>query len=273
MQLKRLIFLEMSNTEMGIQKQIIDISLLKAACSKCNLRELCLPKGLNAKDLNKFEQAVSDSYSIQKGETIFQVDDVFSSFYAIRSGSIKVFILNESGDEQIVGFYFPGNIIGFDAIGQGQHSCSAVAMEMSMLCPLPYNKVNKVCLETPKLQDQLFRLISGDLSNKSKHLLTVNTCTAKERIAIFLVTLSSQFHKLGYSEKEYILPMSRLEIGNYLGLTIETVSRLFAKFQKEGLITINRKAIRLDNLPALHSMCDAFIENSNTNNPAARIWY
>jgi CRP/FNR family transcriptional regulator, anaerobic regulatory protein len=256
---------------MGIQKQVIDVSKLKATCSNCNLHELCLPRGLNAKDLIKSEYVVKGSRPIQKGYTIFRAGDAFISFYIVRSGSVKVFIHNESGEEQIVGFYFPGDIIGFDAIEQHQHSCSAVAMEMTTFCSLPYNKIINVCLETPELQKQLLRLISREISIKNKLLLIINTRTAEERIAIFLVTLSSRFHKLGYSAIEYNLPMSRQEIGNYLGLAVETVSRLFTKFQQNGLVTINRKAIRLENLPALHSMCDGFIEKSNINISAARI--
>ncbi len=251
---------------MSTQEQVINFSKLKAACSNCNLHELCLPRGLNAEDLGKLEHIIKGSRPINKGDAIFRAGDTFSSFYAVRSGSVKVYIMNETGEEQIVGFYFPGEIIGFDAIDQHQHICSAVAMEVTTFCSLPYNKINEICMEIPDLQNQIFRLMSRELSSENKLLLTISKRNAEERIATLLVTLSSRFHSLGYSAKEYNLPMSRQEIGSYLSLTIETVSRLFTKFQRNGLVTINKKAIRLDNLPALHSMCDGFQDKSDTNN-------
>lgn len=250
---------------MSAPEQVIDFSKLKATCSNCNLHELCLPRGLNAGDLAKLDHVVKGSRPIQKGDHIFRADDLFSSFYAVRSGSVKVYILNESGEEQIVGFYFPGEIIGFDAVHQQQHTCSAVAMETTTFCSLPYNKVHEICVQVPELQNQIFSLMSRELSNENKLLLMINKRTAEERIATFLVSLSSRFHKLGYSAKEYNLPMSRQEIGNYLGLTIETVSRLFTKFQRNGLVKINRKSIRLENMSALHSMCDGASEKQKLN--------
>ena len=157
-------------------------------------------------------------------------------------------------------------VFGFDAVDQHLHTCSAVAMETTTFCSLPYEKIHEICVEVPDLQNQMFRLMSRELSNENKLLLTINKRSAEERIATFLVSLSSRFHKLGYSAKEYNLPMSRQEIGNYLGLTIETVSRLFTKFQRNGLVKINKKAIKLENLPALHSMCEGVNEKNNSNN-------
>ena len=251
---------------MTTPEQVIDFSRLKATCSNCNLHELCLPRGLNLNDLEKLDHVVKGSRPIHKGDYIFRSSDDFVSFYAVRSGSVKSYILNESGEEQIIGFYFPGEILGFDAVDQHQHTCSAVAMETTTFCSLPYEKIHEICVEVPDLQNQMFRLMSRELSNENKLLLTINKRSAEERIATFLVSLSSRFHKLGYSAKEYNLPMSRQEIGNYLGLTIETVSRLFTKFQRNGLVKINKKAIKLENLPALHSMCEGVNEKNNSNN-------
>ncbi len=246
--------------------QIIDFSKIKATCSNCSLHELCLPRGLKAEDLEKLELVVKGSRPIEKGKHIFRAEDPFESFYAVRSGSVKVYIINESGEEQIIGFYFPGEIIGFDGIEHHMHSCSAVTLETTTYCSLPYEKINDICMLIPDLQNQMFRLLSREISNDNQLLLTINRRSAEERIATFLLSLSSRFQKLGYSAKEYNLPMSRQEIGNYLGLTIETVSRIFTKFQRNGLVKINRKAISLENLPAIHAICDGFADTSTNKN-------
>ena len=250
---------------MSAPGQIIDFSRIKATCSNCNLNELCLPRGLNAEDLEKLEHIVKGSRPIHKGKHIFRADDPFVSLYAVRSGSVKLYVLNELGKEQIIGFYFPGEILGFDAIEHHKHACSAVALETTTFCSLPYDKINEICNQVPDLQNQMFHLLSRELSKENKLLLTINKRSAEERIATFLVSLSSRFHELGYSAKEYNLPMSRQEIGNYLGLTIETVSRSFTKFQRNGLVKINRKAIRLEDLPALHAICNGFSEKPTKN--------
>ncbi len=246
--------------------QVIEFSKIKATCSNCNLHELCLPHGLQATDLKKLEVVVKGSHPIEKGKHLYRTDDIFESFYAIRSGSVKVYVINESGEEQIIGFYFPGEIIGFDGIEHHKHLTSAVALETTTFCSLPYDNINDICMQIPDLQNQMFRLLSREISNENQLLLTINKRSAEERIASFLISLSSRFKKLGYSAKEYNLPMSRQEIGNYLGLTIETVSRLFSKFQRNGLVTINRKSIRLENLPAIHAICDGFSEEPKDSN-------
>ncbi len=250
-------------------EQIIDFSKIKATCSNCNLQELCLPRGLNSEDMDKLDHVIRGSRPIYKGKHIFRGDDPFQAFFAVRSGSVKVYILNELGEEQIIGFYFPGEILGFDAIEQHKHSCSAVALETTTVCSIPYDKLNEVCVQVPNLQEQMFRLMSREISKENKLLLTINKRSAEERIATYLVSLSSRFHKLGYSAKEYNLSMSRQDIGNYLGLTIETVSRLFTKFQRNGLIRIDKKKISLIDLPTLHAICSGFPEKDKNNNSVA----
>lgn len=254
---------------MNESEQIIDFSKIKATCSHCNLQELCLPRGLNSKDMNKLEHVIKGSRPIHKGKHIFRGDDSFQAFYAVRSGSVKVYILNESGEEQIIGFYFPGEILGFDAVEQNKHSCSAIALETTTVCSIPYDKIKEICADLPGLQEQMFRLMSREISKENKLLLSINKRSAEERIATFLISLSSRFQKLGYSAKEYNLSMSRQDIGNYLGLTIETVSRLFTKFQRNGLIKIDKKRISLIDLPTLHAICNGFSEKDNKNNSVA----
>lgn len=250
-------------------EQIIDFSRIKATCSNCNLQELCLPRGLNSEGMKKLDHVVKGSRPIHKDKYIFRGDDTFQAFYAVRSGSVKVYILDESGEEQIIGFYFPGEILGFDAVEEHKHSCFAVALETTTVCSIPYDKISEISKEIPELQDQMFRLMSRELSKENKLLLTISKRNAEERIATFLVSLSSRFHKLGYSATEFNLPMSRQDIGNYLGLTIETVSRLFTKFQRNGLLKIDKKSICLVDLPTLHAICNGFAEKDKKKNSVA----
>ncbi|MCG8379474.1 MAG: fumarate/nitrate reduction transcriptional regulator Fnr [Proteobacteria bacterium] len=241
---------------MTTSDQVISISKLKTSCSTCSLHELCLPRGLNNIDLEKLDHVVKGSRPIQKGDYLFRLNDKFNAFYAVRSGSAKAYILNELGEEQIIGFYFPGEVLGFDAMDQNVHTCFAMALETTTYCSLPYDRIHDICIQIPELQKQMFRLISRELTNENKMLLTINNRTAEERLATFLISLSTRLQKLGYSAIEFNLPMSRQEIANYLGLTIETVSRLLTKFQREQLIQIDKKEIKLTNLSELHSMCE-----------------
>jgi CRP/FNR family transcriptional regulator, anaerobic regulatory protein len=246
-------------------EHIIDFSKIKATCSNCNLHELCLPRGLSAENMEKLDHVIKGSRPIHKNKHIFRDDDDFQAFYAVRSGSVKVYTLNESGEEQIIGFYFPGEILGFDAVEDHKHTCSAVALETSTVCSIPYEKINEVSSKIPELQDQMLRLMSREISKENKLLLTINKRSAEERIATFLISLSSRFSKLGYSAKEYNLSMSRQDIGNYLGLTIETVSRLFTKFQKNGLIDIDKKTVSIKDMQTLHAICDGFSDKNKNS--------
>ncbi len=256
---------------MSKPEQIIDFSKIKATCSNCNLQELCLPRGLSSENMDKLDHVIKGSRPIQKNKHIFRGDDSFEAFYAVRSGSIKVYTLNESGEEQIVGFYFPGEILGFDAIEEHKHICSAVALETTTVCSIPYDKINEISSKIPELQDQIMRLMSREITKENKLLITINKRSAEERIATFLVSLSSRFHKLGYSAKEFNLPMSRQDIGNYLGLTIETVSRLFTKFQKSGLVKIDKKTVSIEDMQTLHAICDGFSEKDKSSVSSLKI--
>ena len=250
---------------METTKNIIDLSKIKATCSNCSLHELCLPRGLSIENLEKLDHVIKGSRPIQKNNHIFRSNEEFQAFYAVRSGSVKAYILNEAGEEQIIGFYFPGEILGFDAVEEHKHNCSAITLETTSVCSIPYNKINEVSAKLPELHDQILRLMSREISKENKLLLSINKRSAEERIATFLISLSSRFANLGYSSKEFNLPMSRQDIGNYLGLTIETVSRLFTKFQKSGLVKIDKKSICLEDLPALHAICDGFSEKNNNS--------
>jgi len=234
--------------------ELVDFSRLKVSCQKCSLAELCLPHGLSMADMEKLDQYVRHPKPLGRGDHLFHSGDALGSLYAVRSGSAKLVISNRKGEEQILGFYLPGEVVGFDAINTGFHTCSATALETSSICTLPYSQLGEISRSVPTLQEQVLRLIGREMSIENELLLTINKKSADERIATFLLSLSNRFKRLGYAQNEFRLSMSRQEIGNYLGLTIETVSRSFTRLQKRRLITTQRRLVKLLDVNTLHEM-------------------
>ncbi len=230
---------------------------------------MCLPRGLSSNDLEKLDQIVARTQPIHKGDVLFHAGDKFSGIFAVRTGCIKLATSTEQGDEQIIGFYFPGEIIGLDGIENDLHTCTAVALDTSCLCFIGFQHLSDVCTEVPALSEQMFRLMGRELSHEHNLLLTITKKHADGRIATFLLSLSSRFKILGYSEVEFRLPMSRSEIGNYLGLTFETVSRCLSKFQKQGLIEINHKYITILDIDALNAVCNETTPAENLRKSAS----
>ncbi len=234
---------------------VVEFQKFKASCESCNLAELCLPRGLNQQELESLEKLVRQTRPLQKGDYLFRGGDPLSSLYAVRSGSIKLFTDSDDGEEQIIGFYLPGEIVGLDGFETNAHSCSAIALETSSLCSFPYADLAHICQNVPALQEQMFRIMGRELSHENRLLLTIAKKNAEERIASFLSSLSARFKTLGFSPLDFHLSMSRQEIGNYLGLTIETVSRILSRLQKNGVIEIDNKRITIVNPEALSGMC------------------
>lgn len=247
----------------------IRLSEIKLSCSNCNLAELCLPRGLNLKELDKMEKIIKRSKPIQKGDYIFRSGDPFRSLYAVRSGTVKIYTIADDGNKQVMGFYFPGEIIGFDGIEKDIHQCSAVALETCTYCGINFHNLEEISSSIPGLQHQIFRLMSKEVTTENKLLLTLCNKNAEEKIATFLISLSHRFEQRGYSANEFKLVMSRQDIGNYLGLTIETVSRVFSKFQREQIIDTNQKIVNLKNIDALHQICKKTTESGDNQSNVA----
>ena len=247
--------------------KITDLSKFRVSCENCNLSELCLPRGLSLDELDALEGIVKRTNPVNKGEYIFRAGDKFNALYAVRSGTLKQYTIVDSGDDQVLGFYFPGEIIGFDAISEGSHRCSAIALETSSYCTISYNRLENICNQLPGLQKQLFKLMSRELSADHEMLATLCNRNADEKILVFLLNLSSRFRQRGYASSEFKLAMSRQDIGNYLGMSIETVSRTFGKLQKEDLIAVNNKTVKIMDLMKLEKLCrgDAGNKFADTN--------
>ncbi|MBT8040224.1 MAG: fumarate/nitrate reduction transcriptional regulator Fnr [Xanthomonadales bacterium] len=214
----------------------------QVACSRCALGELCLPRGLTPDETERFEQIVHRSRPIQPGEHLFRAGDEFRSVASVRTGCFKSYVIDHEGQEQVLGFHLPGEIIGLDAIHSCKHVANVVALDTSAVCGLTFDTVTGMARHMPELQNELFRVMSQRISE----LETIaGDLSADERIAMFLLSLSERFARRGYSDKEFILAMSRRDIASYLRLATETVSRVLARFQKAGVVKVDRKQVQI----------------------------
>ena len=229
----------------------IKLSALKTACKSCSLHDLCIPLGLDLDNMEKLDKIIKRSRPLQKGEYLFNSGDNFTAIYAVRSGSIKTFTESEQGDEQITGLYLPGELIGLDAIHSENHPCSALALETTSLCEMPFHTLEDLSKEIPELHRQLFRIMSKEIANEQSLLMLMAQKSAEERLAAYLINLSTRLKARSFSETQFNLSMSRKDIGNYLGLTIETISRTFSRFQSDGLLSTQRKYIDIHKIDAL----------------------
>jgi CRP/FNR family transcriptional regulator len=226
----------------------------KVACKDCTLFQLCLPIGAGAADLALLERVVKLRRLLRRGEQLFRPGDPFLFVYAVRSGSIKTYIPIRDTADQVSGFHLPGELLGLDAINSEAHQCGARALETSSVCALPLNRLEELGDLVKSVQRQLLRIMSRKILHDQ--VLQVLLCkkSAEERLAAFLVGLSNRYRRRGFSAAEFHLSMSRGDIGSYLGLADETVSRLFSRFQEQNLLAVQRKHVRLKNLPKLTAL-------------------
>ncbi|WP_333608798.1 fumarate/nitrate reduction transcriptional regulator Fnr [Arsukibacterium sp.] len=223
-------------------------------CQDCGFSQLCLPFSLNEQDLNRLDDIIQRKRPLHKGDMLFESGIALKSLYAIRTGSFKTFTLTEQGEQQITGFHLPGDVIGFDAINQQQHRSYAEALETGMVCEIPYPNLESLLDHLPKLRQQLMRLMSQDIQADQQMLLLLNRKTAEQKLATFLSHLASRFASRGFSGKAFRLSMTRSDIGNYLGLTVETISRLLSKMHKDQIISVEGKLITIIDNNALSQL-------------------
>jgi len=218
---------------------------MKTLCSTCSLRELCLPVGLRPDEFEQLDTVIKQSHRLKKGEFLFRSGESFHSLYAIRTGFFKTTVASQDGRDQVTGFFMSGELIGMDGICTHSHSCDAVALEDSEVCELPFGHMEALSKEIPSIQTHFFRLMSREIVRDQGVMLLLGNMRAEERIAAFLLNLSQRLHHRGFAANDFILRMSREEIGSYLGLKLETVSRTLSRFHQEGLILVEHKHIRL----------------------------
>jgi CRP/FNR family transcriptional regulator len=224
------------------------------ACSSCNLRELCLPVGVPAVDLAQVERLVAGRRKLARGEALFSAGDRFGAVYAVRLGFLKSVVSASDGREQVTGFHMAGELVGLDGISTQTHACDVVALEDSELCVIPYARLADLAATVPMLGMQLHKVMSREIVREHGVMLLLGSMHAEERLAAFLLNLSQRFEQRGYSRSEFVLRMTRAEIGSFLGLKLETVSRLFSRFAQLGLIEVSHKHVRIVDRAGLRSL-------------------
>lgn len=230
------------------------IAAMKVACSNCNLRELCLPLGLNEEELARLDDLVSTRRRLKRGDHLYRAGDAFDAIYAIRSGFFKTDVLLEDGRDQVTGFQMTGELLGLDGISTEHHTCNAIALEDSEICAIPFARLESLSREIHTLQHHVHKVMSREIVRDHGVMMLLGTMRAEERLAAFLLNLSQRFTARGFSPSEFNLRMTREEIGSYLGLKLETVSRAFSRFQDEGYIAVQQKHIRILNVGGLKAL-------------------
>ncbi|RKX65020.1 MAG: Crp/Fnr family transcriptional regulator [Tenericutes bacterium] len=227
----------------------------RVACQDCSLYRLCLPLGLHNSDLAQLDKIIKRSQNYKRRQALFTAQENFTSLYVVRSGSFKTTISAASGHDQVTGFYFPGEFMGLDAIHQQAYQSNARALETSSVCELPFDNLQQLGVAMPQLQIQLLTRLSKELAGDKSFMLLLGKKTAVEKLATYLLSLSKRFNERGFSATEFQLSMTRADIANHLGLAVETISRLFSRFQEDGLIVVNDKMISLPNMNKLQALC------------------
>jgi CRP/FNR family transcriptional regulator len=230
---------------------------LKVACSSCNLRELCLPVGLSADDLGRLDKLVATRRSVPRGQALFRTGESFTSIYAVRTGFFKTCVAADDGRDQVTGFQMAGELLGLDGIGSERHTVDAVALEDSQVCVIPFDQLEHLAREFGELQRQLHKIMSREIVRDHGVMLLLGSMRAEERLAAFLLNLTSRLRSRGYSASSLVLRMTREEIGSYLGLKLETVSRAFSKFQADGLLEVQHRQVRIVDLDGLRRLVNA----------------
>ena len=232
----------------------IRLEPFKVACSSCNLRELCLPVGMSNDQLDQLDTMVATRRSVARGDTLFRAGDEFQSLYAVRTGFFKTCVSSEDGRDQVTGFQMAGELLGLDGISTDKHTCDAVALEDSQVCVIPYHQLEDLSREFSDLQRQFHKIMSREIVRDHGVMLLLGSMRAEERLAAFLLNLTQRLRTRGFSANELVLRMTREEIGSYLGLKLETVSRAFSRFQEEGLLEVKQRDIRVLNEPGLRRL-------------------
>jgi CRP/FNR family transcriptional regulator len=230
---------------------VIPYGDLRTHCATCGMRQLCLPIGLDPEALRQLDRIVVARQRVRKRGSLYRPRDAFHALYAIRIGTFKTVVLAEDGREQITGYHIGGEIVGLDGVGESVHMCEAVALEDSEVCVLPYDSLDRLARDVPALRHNLYRLISRDVCRAQNTIFMLGSMRAEERLAAFLLDLARRYHALGYSASEFVLRMTREETASYLGLKLETVSRLFSRLQGEGLIQVQGRTVKLLDTAAL----------------------
>lgn len=226
-------------------------------CGNCRLNAICLPLALENDDIQQLDDIIQRSKPIQKNKHLYREGDGFQSVYAVRSGSLKAYRTTEDGREQVTGFYFPGEILGMDGISNNTHASSARALETASVCEIPFSSLEQLSTLMPTLQRHFFQLMSREITEDQQLITLLSKNSAEERVAALMLSISTRNARRKLSATHFRLPMSRVDIGNYLGLTVETVSRVLGRMQKLDLVDVNNKEIEILDIDGLRDIATA----------------
>jgi CRP/FNR family transcriptional regulator len=235
----------------------LHLASCSVVCSNCNLREICLPVGLNKHEMEFVDQRlVTARRKVPRGQRLFQAGDRFDALYAVWTGFFKTCVASTDGREQVTGFQMGGELLGLDGIGSGRHEVDAVALEEAQVCVIPFESLTVLAKEIDALQHQLQRVMSREIVRTQGQLMLLGSMHAEERLAAFLLNLTHRLEVRGFSALSLVLRMTREEIGSFLGLTLETVSRTFSRFQNDGLLFVRSRQIRITDPVGLQAIVD-----------------
>jgi CRP/FNR family transcriptional regulator len=229
---------------------------LKIACSSCNLRELCLPLGLSAPELERLDGLIARRRSVRRASALFRSGDAFESLYAVRTGFFKTAVASVDGREQVTGFQMAGELLGLEAISGERHRCDAIALEDSQVCVIPYRELEQLSRDFPALQQAFHKVMSREIVRDHGVMLLLGGMRAEQRVAAFLLNLSTRLQARGFSPSQLVLRMTREEIGSYLALTLESVSRTLSRMHEDGLLQVRQRDVRIVDEAALRAMLD-----------------
>ena len=238
---------------------IISARDLKAHCEPRSISELCLPVALTGDEMKQFDALVRRT-RLKKHDALYRNGEAFHSLYAIQFGSLKTAMLAADGREQVTGYHILGEIIGFDGIGTNRYRNVAIALEDTEVCALPFTSVESLARIMPVLQSNLHRMMSTEIARRDNAMLLLGGMRADQRLAIFLINLADRYGDRGYSSTEYVMRLTREEIGSSLGVSLETVSRLFSQFHREGVISVQGRSVKLINTVRLKEIAEQIID-------------
>jgi len=223
-------------------------------CLDCQLSSRCLHDALSELGVDEFRALVFSHRRLQSGDCVFRSGETFQAIYLVRAGFVKTVVLLEDGREQVTGLYMPGDMLGMDGIASGTHASDAIALADADVCVIPYERLEAMSHQEPSMRRHLHRLLSGEIIREQRMMLLLGSMSAEERVAAFLVNLSQRFAARGFSSSEFVLRLTREEIGSMLGIKLETVSRIFSRLQKGALIQIDGKHVRIVNAAGLQQL-------------------
>ena len=231
----------------------------KQDCAHCSLATICLPDGLSREEMARLDLIIKRRRPKQRGEFVYRHGDPFRAVYAVRTGSVKTYTTVPDGRTMVTGFYLAGELLGLEGIHTKHHVGNAKVLETTSICEIPFAHLSTLGQQIPHLQSQVFRVLSREIGYEQQVMLLLGKKSSDERLAAFLLRLAERYHHRGYAAQEFNLSMSRSDIANYLGLAIETVSRVFTRFNRQKLVTINRKLVTIHDDAGLKALANDLV--------------